>query len=216
LKIRQIIILFTGLLPASSFKNKSLRFLGWRVSSGVKIGPSIFLATKLVHIEKNMTIRPFSVFRNVSLDLGENSIVGSWNWISAAKGLEELPQFKGRLVLGRNSAINSRNYFDVSGGVTFGSFSDLAGVRSTFITHQIDLQQSIQTCAEIQIGNHTMICSNSLLVPGGTQIGNECLFAMGSLIRAGDYPSGGFYAGAPAVFKKQTSGAWFTRKIGNV
>lgn len=213
---KSLIVLMLGILPSSSIKNRLLRFAGWQIGKGAKIAPNIFLNVSKITIGNNVEIRAFNVFRNVSLQMGDESIIGSFNWIGAAKGLSRLANFKGLLSIGDHSAINSRNYFDVSGGVYFGAYSDLAGVRSTFITHQIDLESSTQTCDRIEIGNHTMICSNSLAVPGGTRIGNRCLFAMGSIIRAGKYPDDGFYAGMPAVYKKQTSGAWFNRRIGKV
>jgi acetyltransferase-like isoleucine patch superfamily enzyme len=215
MKLKSLTVLFLGLLPNSIFKTCALRLTGWEIGKKARISPNLFLNASKVSIGSGAQIRAFNIFRNVSLEVGGESIIGSFNWVGAARGLSEKPNFKGLLSLGQHSAINSRNYFDVSGGVIFGDFSDLAGVRSTFITHQIDLSTSIQTCNTIEIGNHSMICSNSILVPGGTQIGNRCLFAMGSVIRAGNYPSGGFYAGMPAIFKKNTSGVWFIRKIGS-
>jgi len=213
---KYVYILMTGLLPSSRLKNSVLKFIGWKISPGAKIGPNIFLDMRDVSIGRNVLIRPFNVFRNVSLDLSDDAIFGSLNWVGAARGLMHLPNFSGILSMGRHSSINSRNYFDVSGGIRFGNFSDLAGVRSTFITHQINMELCIQTCNQIDIGNHTIICSNSVLVPGGTRIGDRCLFAMGSIVRAGEYPNDGFYAGCPATLRKSTSGQWFHRGKGSV
>ena len=216
MNFKTLSILLTGLLPASRLKNFLLRRNGWKIEPEVKIGPNIFIKTSNVKLQKRAEIRPFNIFRNISLEIGSNSVLGSFNWIGSAIALSGLPNYRGILSLGEHSAVNSRNYFDVSGGVYIGNFSDLAGVRSTFVTHQIDLERAAQTCNEIRIGSHTMICSNSLFVPGGTNIGERCLFAMGSVIRAGTYPTGGFYAGTPAVLKKQTSGDWFFRDSGKV
>ncbi len=213
---KYLCILIVGLLPSSRLKNVVLKFLGWKISSGAKIGPNIFLQVWDVSIGRNVLVRPFNIFRNVSLDFGDDAIFGSLNWVGAASGLMHLPNFRGNLSMGSHSAINSRNYFDVSGGIRFGNFSSLAGVRSTLITHQINYELSIQTCNQIDIGDYTTICSNSILVPGGTRIGDRCLFAMGSIVRAGEYPNDGFYAGCPAKLKKMTSGLWFHRGKGSV
>ena len=214
MRIRAATVLLLGLLPASPLKNYCLKLAGWEVERGARIRSNIFINVRNVKLRKHAEIRAFNVFRNISLEVGENSIIGSFNWIGAASGLSSLSNFRGLLSLGCHSAINSRNYFDVSGGVYFGDFTDLAGVRSTIITHQIDMKSSTQSCNSVNIGSHTMICSNSVLVPGGTKIGDRCLFAMGSLIRSGEYPSDGFYAGAPAEYKKPSSGSWFVRKVG--
>jgi acetyltransferase-like isoleucine patch superfamily enzyme len=213
---KYVCILIIGLLPSSRLKNSILKFIGWKISSGAKIGPNIFLEIGDVCIGRNVLIRPFNVFRNVSLDFSDDAIFGSLNWVGAARGLMHLPNFTGILSMGKHSAINSRNYFDVSGGVRIGNFSDLAGVRSTLITHQINLELSTQTCNQIDIGDHTMICSNTKLVPGGTRIGDRCLIAMGSIVTAGEYPNDGFYAGCPATLRKMTSGQWFHRGKGSV
>lgn len=214
--VKSFLTLVLGLLPSSFLKNFMLKSLGWKIGARAKIGSNIFIHMGAVKIGKGSIVRPLNIFRNVSLDFGDNSIFGSLNWVSAAQGLESQENFRGHLSMGRESVINSRNYFDVSGGVYFGDFSDLAGVRSTFITHQIDMSTSLQTCNQIKIGHHTMICSNSLVVPGGTEIGNCCIFAMGSIIRARNYPHNGFYAGAPATLKKMTTGDWYHRDHGPV
>jgi acetyltransferase-like isoleucine patch superfamily enzyme len=203
-------------MPKSPFKNALLKILGFKIKGQAKIGPNLLINLKHVHIGENAVIRPFNVFRNIKLELGDNAIVGSWNWIGSAKGLEKSPNYLGLFKLGEHSSINSRNYFDVSGGVIFGNFTDLAGVRSTFITHQIDTANSKQTCNLIRIGNHSMICSNSIIVPGGTLIGDRTVVAMGSVVTSGKYDSDSLYAGVPAKLKKSTSGEWFIRKEGSV
>ena len=214
--IRKTLVIISGCFPSCRIKNSILRMLGFQIGSNARIGPCLFLNIHFLDIGDDATIRPFNVFRNLTLVMGAGSIIGSWNWFSSAYGLNKIETYQGKFEIGKESAINSRNYFDVSGGIRFGDYSDFAGVRSTFVTHQISLTESKQTCNPIEIGKYTIVCSNSIFVPGGTTVGNECLFAMGSVVRAGNYPSGGFYAGNPAVYKKQTSGEWFHRRVGKV
>jgi len=215
-KFKLFIILFIGLFPASSVKNVCLKLLGWRVSSKAKISPNIFLNLKSVTIGENSVIRPFNVFRDVILEIGHDSIIGSWNWISSASGLEGKAGYLGLLKLGNHSSINSRHYFDASGGVIMNDFTVVAGVRSTFITHQINTYESKQTCSSIRIGHHVMIGSNSAFVPGGIRIGNRSVFAMGSVVASGDYGDDSLFAGVPAKFKKKIEGEYFGRTIGAV
>jgi acetyltransferase-like isoleucine patch superfamily enzyme len=213
---KNFLVFLLGVIPNCRIKNFALKIVGFKIGLNTKIGPVLFLNLESLEIGNDVVIRPFSLFRNVSLIIGDGSIIGSWNWISSARGLRKLENYQGKFEIGKECAINSRNYFDVSGGVKFGDFSDLAGVRSTFVTHQISMTESKQTCNSIEIGNHTIVCSNTIFVPGGTRVGNQCLFAMGSVVRAGDYPDGGFYAGNPAMYKKNSTGAWFNRQIGRV
>ena len=216
MSFKSILILTIGLWPKSSLKNTLLRVLGLKIKSKAKIGPNLFVNLKGVEIGENAVIRPFNVFRNVKIQLGNSSILGSWNWISSARGLEKTANYLGLLKIGDHSSINSRNYFDVSGGVIFGNFTDLAGVRSTFVTHQIDTENSKQTCNLFKVGDYSMICSNSIIVPGGTRIGDRSIIAMGSVVTSGIYEDDSLYAGVPAKFKKKISGDWFHRTEGSV
>jgi acetyltransferase-like isoleucine patch superfamily enzyme len=216
MKIKVCCILAAGILPNSKIKIHILRKLGWTIERSVTIAPNLFVNVTSAVLKNGALIRGFNIFRNVSLDFGQESIFGSFNWVGAAKDLEILENYSGKLSIGRESAVNSRNYFDVSGGVILGDFSDIAGVRSTFITHQIDLHSSVQTCSPIVIGKHSIICSNSIFVPGGTKVGERCLIAMGSVVTSGNYPNDGFFAGNPARLKKKNVGSWFFREVGPV
>ena len=216
MKFRSILILCIGVLPASIIKNAALRVLGWRILPKAKIGSNVFINLTSATIGENTVLRPFSIFRDVKIEIGNNSIIGSWNWVSAAKRLELKAGYLGVLKLGNHCSINSRHYFEVSGGVIFGNYTGVAGVRSTFITHHISLVESKQVCNLIQIGDYTIIGSNCVVVPGGTRIGKRNLFAMGSVIAAGDYADDSLFAGVPAIFKKKITGKHFERDIGAV
>jgi acetyltransferase-like isoleucine patch superfamily enzyme len=101
--------------------------------------------------------------------------------------------------------------------VTVGRFVTLAGVRSTLITHQIDLLTNRQTVAGIAIGDHALISSNCRIAPGA-RIAGRTMFAMGSVI-AGDRAKPGFlHGGVPARPIKEfgVDAAHFVRTTGEV
>ena len=214
MRAKDQLIMFFAVFPASPLKNCLLRMLGWKIGSGSKVSSILAMRLPNVTLGDHVIVQQFSVFRDVSIEIDNSSVLGKWNWVSAARPLKGLPEFKGLLKVGKNCGINSRNYFDVSGGVTFGDFSDLAGIRSTFITHQIDSVTNKQTCSPIEIGEHTMVCSNSTFVPGGTRIGNRSIIAMGSVVTRGTYGDSSLFAGNPAKFKKVVTGKWFGRNEG--
>lgn len=214
MKIKDAVIALLAILPASPLKNVALRVFGWKIGANSRVGSIIAVRLANVNIGSEVVIHSFSTYRDISLFVGDYSVVGRWNWVSSAVPLKKHSSYRGELRLGKHCGINSRNYFDVSGGVTFGDFSDLAGIRSTFITHQIDHTSNNQTCEEIRIGIRTMVCSNSIFVPGGTVVGDRSIIGMGSVVLKGDYESDSLFAGNPAKFKKQTTGLWFERTHG--
>ena len=213
--IRNAVVLFFGILPASKFKNLLLRICGMPIKLSAKIHPQLILGGGRITAGENSLIRPFNIFRNIDLEIGANTIIGSWNWISAATALSTLESFRGSLRLGDHSSINSRHYFDCSGGVVIGRYSDVAGVRSTFITHFVDTKEAVQTCRSIQIGDYVSLSSNLKVAPGAN-VGDRSLVAMGSILTSHIFPENSFIAGMPGRLKAETSGKWFNRKVGRI
>jgi acetyltransferase-like isoleucine patch superfamily enzyme len=213
--IRNILLLVFGILPASKLKNLLLRICGMRIGPNSRIHPQMIFGGGRITVGENSLIRPFNIFRNVELEMGANAIIGSWNWFSAATALSTLESFRGSLKLGNHSSINSRHYFDCSGGVVIGSYTDVAGIRSTFITHFVDTKEAIQICRPIQIGDYVMMSSNLNVTPGAT-VGNRSLVAMGTVLTSHIFPEKSFIAGVPGSVKGETSGKYFRRKIGRI
>lgn len=214
-RLRRILTFFIALLPASRIKNLLLNMLSHQIDRTARFGPNIVLGLCTINIGRLSLVRPFNVFRDVDLSMGDDAIIGSWNWFSAALELHTFPAYTGKVQIGNSAAINSRNYFDCSGGITFGAFSSLAGVRSTFITHFKDTKINKQTCKSIQIGERTMLSSNINVAPGAV-VGAKSIVAMGSVLIAEVYPSGSLIAGIPGKVKGPRDGLWFDRVTGIV
>ena len=214
-KVQMYLTLVISITPGSSFKNFLLRQLGHDIHPTAKFGPNLVIGKTRILLREGSRVRPFNILRNIRLELGSNSIIGSWNWFSAAPALATLSTYKPVFQLGSSTAINSRNYFDCSGGITFGSFADLAGVRSTFVTHYIDTKLNEQTCKPIVIGARTMLSSNLIAMPGAT-VGAKSIVAAGTVLIGRTYPGESLIAGNPGQLKSPKSGAWFERNQGPV
>jgi len=212
-KIRLLMTFLAALLPASRIKNFLLRLLGHNVHPSAKIYSNLLLGEIHLSVGMGTTIRRFNVFRDTSIKLDQQVIIGSFNWFSSAKSISLLPNYKGTIEMGRSCVINSRNYFDCSGGIYFGEFSDLAGVRSTFISHYVDTKINSQVCKAITIGDRTMLSSNIYVAPGAN-VGSKSLVAMGTVLIGTDYPSESLIAGVPGKFKSKREGTWFERSTG--
>jgi acetyltransferase-like isoleucine patch superfamily enzyme len=152
----------------------------------------------------------------VSLNLGTDSIIGQWNWVSAAPELLQA-HGQGTLSLGTNSALTSRHYCDASGGISVGSFSTVAGVRTTFITHGIDVVANMQLASGIVIGDYCLVSSNCNFVPGSS-IPDFTLVAMGSTIHKKHFDPGWLLAGVPVGPKRRVNQntGYFARTLGVV
>jgi acetyltransferase-like isoleucine patch superfamily enzyme len=186
-----------------------------KIATSARIHPQLILGTCEISIGENTLLRPFNIIRNVDLEIGSNAIIGSWNWFSSAPALSVLESFRGSLRLGNHSDINSRHYFDCSGGIVVGNYSCIAGVRSTFITHFVDTKESLQSCKAIQIDDFVMLSSNVSITPGA-HIREKSLVAMGSVITAQVFPQNVFIAGVPGIVKGPISGKFFSRKTGKI
>ena len=213
--MKSTLLTFIGIWPASRFKNFLLRQIGFDVHKDARLSPNFFFKVRELTLGPHSIIRPFNLFRSTSIHLNDFSLIGSWNWFSSAPALFIHSEYRAEFFLGSSSCVNSRNYFDCSGGIYFGNFSDLAGIRSTFITHYIDTRVNSQTCRPINIGHYDMLSSNLKITPGAS-VGDKSIVAMGSVLTGKSYPSGVLIAGVPGRVLQERTGGWFSRTVGSV
>ncbi len=214
-RFRNVAILIIGLLPSSKIKIWLLKCFRFDVSFKSVIQSNFLWNIQHLSIERGAKIRFGNVFKNVSFLIGKNSIIGPLNWVTCAPALSHLSDYSGVLSVGGESAINSRNYLDCTGGINIGNFSDLAGVRSTLITHQIDVARAEQTCQSIVVGDYCLISSNCKFVPG-VKIGEKSLVAMGSVLPKKSYPNNSKIAGVPGRIIGKTEGLFYSRSSGPI
>jgi len=212
--MNRIVILLVCAMPASRVKNWVLRQFNYQVPRTASFGPCLVVNVGFISLGADARIGPFNVFRDLrSLELGDRSVIGQWNWVSAASPLVVAPGH-GRLSLGRESALTSRHYVDASGGVSIGDFTTVAGVRSTFITHGIDWRRNEQSTRPIVIGDYCLVSSNVALPPGAI-VPNRSLVGMGATI-VGGADEGMLWVGARATAVKPVGGEYFSRPRGFV
>jgi acetyltransferase-like isoleucine patch superfamily enzyme len=218
LGLRGWLTLLIGILPHSRFKCLTLGLInGWRIASSARIGPCLLLNVRYLELDVEAILGSCSVYRNLmSVRIGYRSVIGSWNTISSAvEFTQDNVSEAARLTIGRESAITNRHYLDCSGGVSIGDFSTVAGIRSTFLSHSIDLQQSRQRTATISIGDYTFVASNCSIMAGAT-LPAKCVLAMGAVLRPGADREGLLYAGVPARPVRHCRGEYFGRTVGRV
>jgi len=191
------------------------RWLNWDIAPSARIGFSFFVNVTGVHLSEGARIGHFNVFWNLrGLELGERSEIGQWNWITAAAALlrRHGNGLHGRLALGDNTSISSRHYLDCSGGITVGSFTVVAGVRTTFLTHQIDVNVASQTLLPVRVGDYCLVSSNVRVTPGSV-VGDRCVLAMGAVVVGELTQPRMLYAGVPAKPVKELGDAAFFDRL---
>jgi acetyltransferase-like isoleucine patch superfamily enzyme len=211
------ITMVLGLLPKSRTKSRLLNLAGHDIHPSARMGPSLFIRVSKIVLGEKSRIGTGNIFRNMRrVELGYDSAIGQWNWISSAQELV-VAEGQATLVLGKGSALTSRHYCDASGGIAIGDFTTVAGVRSTFITHGIDVALNVQLVSGISIGDYCLVSSNCSFVPGAS-IANHSLVAMGSVIAKDAAAPGHLLAGVPAKQKKavDTGSGYFVRSEGKV
>ena len=211
--------LIVGVLPSSRLKNALLNLLGHTVASSASIGPVLIFGNTRISADEMSKVGPLNVFRNVTLvKLGAHSEMGQFNWISAAPFLieESTSSVAGEFHLGTHSSFTSRHYVDASGGVIIDEFVTIAGVRSVFMSHGIDVNDSVLDSFPIHVEKYAMVggCTNFVM---GSVVPAYSVVAMGSVVIKGLDVQNGLYAGTPAKYKKAVPmGEYSRRTVGAV
>ncbi len=215
--IRRCLSTLLFLCPASGFKNAALRQLGNRIGAGVRIGPTLAFNVDLFDLGAGAIINFGNVFREMELvSLGEQAIIGQWNWFSSVRALAaQSGTGGGKLVLGDHAAIVSRHHLDCSGGIRIREFAILAGLRSTLLTHGIDYRSNKMATAAIEVGQYALVNSSNNLVPGASVPANS-ITGMAALILPGLVDEGRLYLGVPAKDRGPVKGEWFHRQVGRI
>lgn len=216
MRLRGVMTVVAGLLPASSFKNAVVRRLGWNVGQGCRIGPVIAVSGAYLSLEDGARVGAFNMVRGIRLELGSGSTIGSWNWFSAAGEFRGQIGTHALLRVGRQSSITSRHYVDCSGGVLIGDFTTVGGQRTTILSHGIDFVESVQVPGVVEIGSRSFVSTNCVLLMGSVLPERSVLAAGAVLTRSRGVREPGIWGGVPARHLGVAEGAYFDRAQGFV
>jgi carbonic anhydrase/acetyltransferase-like protein (isoleucine patch superfamily) len=200
-------------------KRALLNRLGHTINEGARIAPVLIVGHSRLTVAEGASIGPFNVIRNVyDFRVGQRAEIGQWNWFSTFPVLVENSPIAhaGKFILGDESSVTSRHFFDASGGIVIGRFTTIAGARSVFMTHGIDVESNTLLADTIKVGDYAMVGACTGLVMGSA-VPSYCVIAMGSTVIAGLEQERSLYAGTPARFKKTIQSAkYWERPAGPV
>ena len=217
---RMLLAIALAPMPSGLKRVAFVRLFGAHIDRSARIGLSI-VDSHALEMGPGSRIGHFTVFRGLRrIRLGPAAHVGNFNWISASPMFQ--PQATetsehGCFTLGRESAVTGRHYFDCSGGVSIGEYTTVAGVRSTILSHQVDLNAGVQTATTTRIGDYCFVSSN-VCVTSGASIPDRSAVAMGAVVVGDLGPAGALYGGVPARVLRSTvdTGKYFRRTRGFV
>jgi hypothetical protein len=136
--------------------------------------------------------------------LGPSASIGLLVWVNSVRA--EKGYFRGlprrpALVMGTGSLITGLHFIDACDLVELADYSALAGVGSIVQTHAFDMELMRQTSSPIRIGDHSMVASRCLLLPG-SEVPDQSVVAAFSLVHR-KLKGHHVFAGVPARAVRQ-------------
>src|SRR4029077_14251611 len=107
------------------------------------------------------------------------------------------PDRRPELILGANAGISSRHLIDCTARVRIGAFAPVAGFRSQFVTHSIDLEAGRQSSEPIEIGDNSFVGTDSVIL-GGSNLPHHSVLGAQSLLNKKWETPFHLYSGVPA------------------
>jgi serine acetyltransferase len=210
------------LLPWHLRRRWLAMWFGYDIHPSSRIGYSLVMPGHLV-LAEGARIGHMTVCRRLDLvELGAYAFVGQFNWITGEPTdgpnfYQHIPNRRAQFIMGPHSALTSRHYVDCTNSITIGAFATVAGIRSQFFSHGIDVEQSQQSATPITIGAYTMIGTGSTFLAGASVPDHTVVGARSVVTRALTEPYF-LYAGIPAkpIRKLSPDLKYFARTRGPV
>jgi acetyltransferase-like isoleucine patch superfamily enzyme len=220
--LKRLLQVFVILLPWPVRRVILDRVFGYRLHPTARIGLSWIYPDHLV-MEPGATIGHFNVAIHLNrIEMGANSIISNNNWITgySRDGGKHFTHQEDRdpsLLLGEESAITKLHHFDCTNRIEIGAFTTIAGYRSQFLTHSIDLALNRQDSAPIRIGAYCLL-GTDVVVLGGATLPDHCVLGAKSLLRTAETADWMLYSGVPvsSVRPIDRDAAYFRRESGMV
>lgn len=207
--------------PWSVRRRLLVKIFGYELDKKSKIGFSLILAKNLV-MKSNARIGHLNFVKKIDgLIINQNSKIGSRNWITGFSVTDKVVRKHSHfshiidrkcvLIIGENTSITSRHYFDCNGGIYIGNYVTVAGFETAFMTHSIDLKNNRQDAQPIKIGDFTFVGARCTILKGASLPDYSVLGACSLLTKQYDEPYY-LYAGSPAVKKKSIKGYLYLKR----
>jgi acetyltransferase-like isoleucine patch superfamily enzyme len=183
-------------------------FFGYKLHSSAKIGFSWIYPDHLI-MDENSKIGHLNVAIHLNkIHLMNGAKIGRGNWITGfslkgnSKHFTHQTNRKPELILGEESAITKNHHFDCTHQILIGKFTTIAGYRSQFLTHSINIEMNRQDSLPITIGNYCFVGTNVVVV-GGSELPSFSVLGAKSLLNKVLEKEYFLYGGVPATQIKE-------------
>lgn len=200
-----------------------IKFYHYDLDPTARIGLSYIYPKHLI-MEEGARIGHFNVAIHLDkMFLGKNATIARGNWITGfptGTSSKHFAHDKNRInefVLGRESAVTKNHHLDCTNSIHIGDFVTIAGYRSQFLTHSIDIYEGRQDSHPIRIGNYCFV-STGVIVLGGSLLPDYSVLGAGAVLNKEYILTYKLYAGVPAKPVKDiaSTAKYFCRKKGFV
>lgn len=195
------------------------RLFGYRFETGAYISLFSWIYPAELHMGPKSKIGPLNVAIHLHrMELGEKASIARENWLTghpknSSAHFTHRESREPSLYLGRHSAITKSHLIDCTDQVRIGEFTTIAGYRSQFLTHSIDIYANRQDCKPITIGNYCFIGTNCVLL-GGSVLPDYSVLGAASLLNKLHEETCMLYAGNPAYpVKRIDENAGYFRRV---
>ncbi|MBA3418185.1 MAG: acyltransferase [Geodermatophilaceae bacterium] len=211
-RLRAVLVLIVGVLPASTTKNKLLNALGHDVHKSAVIDPVVIFNVGRMQVDSDARISIGNVFKNLrGARVGSYTLIGPWNFIWAnpkfRSSPEADPEHVGVFSIGKSCLITRRHNLDASGGIVISDWSGLAGRSITMMSHSYDPKRHVMACAVTRMEESSFVASSCIMAVGAT-LPERSVLAMGAVLMPGATAPHALYAGVPAKVVRPDISDW--------
>ncbi|MBA2416885.1 MAG: hypothetical protein H0V64_13575 [Geodermatophilaceae bacterium] len=201
-KVKFLLVLLVGLLPAAPIKNRLLTMLGHQIHPTAKIDPIILYKVLRIEIGARTHIWSGNLFKNLrGIRIGADGTMMRWNRVTAIPSFRRTggadPETVGILSLGDQVLVTKGHALDCSGGFIMADWSAIAGRETLVYSHSYDPSTHELACAPTRIGVNAFIAARTTVAAGAT-LPDRSVLAMGGVLMPGATKTDTLYGGVPA------------------
>jgi len=208
-------------LPSRARRWVHTRLLGHEIDPTARLGRSLVDVDRLV-MGPGSAIASCSVIRGCEeVNLAEEAAIGPLVWVNAVRRdkhyFVDQPLRRPVLRLKRAALISCLHMVDCCDLVEIGAYSGLAGFGSQIMTHTVDVVRVKQVAKPVIVGDHSLISTSSVLLPGAV-VPDNAIVSAGSVVKGPLAEGHTLYEGVPAVAKRPLKPelAFFHRVVADI
>lgn len=219
-RLRLLVALLMVLAPGRVRRFLAVRLLGHDIHPGAHLGRALIDVDRLV-MDDGAVISAGNVIRGCELVVLERDAkMGMLNLVNGVRrdrgfyvGVDRSPS----LVMRRAALITTMHVIDACARVELAPWGTLAGFGTLVQTHSVDFDRVRQDAKPVTVGDHALVMSRSVLLPGSS-VPDASLVAAGGVVARALPDEPALYAGVPAkpVRALDPGAAFFTRRVVDV